>query len=115
MIRFLVDECVTGHLVTALRQLAPELDVATLPELGLSGLPDPEVLRAAGRLRRVLVTSDRKTMTGHFWRLVAEGLDSPGVVVLREGAPIRDVVLDLSLLADTREDSLDDPTTRVPL
>jgi hypothetical protein len=51
------------------------------------GLADPEVLRIAGISGRILLSHDRSTMPGHFWRLVKD-VGSPGPIIVPQDLDI---------------------------
>jgi hypothetical protein len=87
-----------GPIIRGVRRAAPEVDIQSALDGGLINLSDPEVLRAAAAMRRVLVSQDRRTMAGHFARFL-RGSDSPGVIVLRKDAPIAGAVEALVIIA----------------
>lgn len=116
MIRYLLDECVTGHLAQALREARPPVEFVTVREAGIAGLKDPEVLLWAARERRVVVTLDVRTMPNAFWALLDQGMDPFGLVVLAAGVPIRQVVEELTLMAHSTDGDVPDRLiTRLPL
>ena len=61
-IRFQADADFNEDLVSGVLRRAPEIDFQTSNEAHLESLTDLEVLAAAARERRVLVTHDRRTM-----------------------------------------------------
>jgi hypothetical protein len=48
---------------------------------GTKGLSDPEVLALGAATRRIVVSSDVRTMPRHFWQF-AESHDSPGLMII---------------------------------
>lgn len=77
--RFYLDECV------AVRTLSPELerlglDVVSVQSLGRLGDSDPNHLRRATEMGRVLCTQD-----DDFLRLAAEGFSHAGIVYAKQG------------------------------
>lgn len=116
MIRFVLDECVSGKLVRALREAEPMLDFVTVHEAGLEGCSDAQVVRWASVARRVVVTQDVRTMPAELWDLLGAGVSSPGMVIIHSGTPIRQVVDELTIIAlGTDKDALDRLLTEIPL
>ncbi|MEP7353504.1 MAG: DUF5615 family PIN-like protein [Acidobacteriota bacterium] len=96
-IRFQADEDLDARIIRGIRRVAPEVDIQTASEGGLLGLGDPEVLRAAVASGRILVSQDRRTMPRHFRHFVSHS-QSTGVILLREGVSIIEVVDQLVLI-----------------
>ena len=85
---FQADADLDGRVLRGLRRAAPEIDIRSAADAGLAALDDLQVLRLTAADGRVLISQDRRTMPGHFQRLVRSGANSPGVVLLREGISI---------------------------
>jgi hypothetical protein len=102
---FVFDEHVRGPLWQAvlrhnLRGGNP-LDVVRVgdtPELPLA-IDDPEILVWAERDERILVTEDRHTMVSHLQAHLSVGHRSPGILILRPGQRMRELVECLVLIA----------------
>lgn len=62
-IRYFLDQCVWGAVVSGLRQHS--IDVLTAQEAGRCGLPDPDQLAFATAEERVLVTFDPDYLALH--------------------------------------------------
>src|SRR5580658_8313813 len=94
--RFLADADFNHKIVVGLRRREPSVDFRDARDGGVIGLPDPEVIRVASELGRILVSHDRKTMPGHFARF-RETLSSPGIILVSQeldiGAAIEDLLL----------------------
>lgn len=110
-LRYVLDENLRGILWLALQQhnargLAPvdAVRVGDLPDLPL-GTPDPDVLLWAERKGRVLATWDCNTIPGHFAAHLYNGHHSPGVLLLRPGFSLAQVVFELVLLAHASDPS----------
>lgn len=99
MLAFLADENFNGHLVKALRQTHPEIDVLRVQDAGLSGRSDPEVLEWIAEQERLLLTHDVKTMPGYLWERVTSGLTTPAIVEVSGSISIPQAVEELALLA----------------
>ncbi len=79
-VRFQVDADLDARIVRGLRRRKPDVDFQTAEDASLEGLPDPDVLRIAAGLGRLLVTHDRRTMPGHFAEFTTNQI-SPGVII----------------------------------
>jgi hypothetical protein len=80
--------------VSAVVRRLPAIDFRTATSAGLAGLEDQEVLANAARDGRILVTHDQATMPSHFREFVRSGR-SPGLIVVPQHTPIREVADDL--------------------
>jgi hypothetical protein len=96
-VRFQADADLDGRIIRGLRRIAPEIDIQTAADARLTGVDDPEVLRIAADSGRILVSQDRRTMPAHFVRHV-KSAQSPGVILLREAAPIAIAIEELVLV-----------------
>jgi hypothetical protein len=99
-LRFMLDEDVNHDLLAALRSVEPAIDVITI---GLAGAPrkgtlDPEVLRAAETLERVLISGDQSTMKDHLTDHFNAGRHTCGVIFLRAGFPLMRYAADIYLI-----------------
>jgi hypothetical protein len=75
----------------------PSIDFLDKQEGGIVGLSDPEVLRVAAEMGRVLVSHDCNTMTAHFDRFV--GLrTSPGLIIVPQMMDIGDAIEELLMI-----------------
>ncbi len=75
-VRYVLDENLPPRLTTALRRLAPSVDVLRGGDAGAPalGTPDPDLLRYLQAAQRLLVTANRASMPGHVRdHLVADG------------------------------------------
>jgi hypothetical protein len=68
------------------------------PDLPLGRL-DPEILLWTERQGRILVSNDRQTLPGHLADHLTAGHHSPGVLLIRRGSAIVDLVDALVLRA----------------
>jgi hypothetical protein len=101
-IRFLADADLNYAIVSGARLLEPGIDFKSSFESGLKGIRDPEVLRLAANQGRILVSHDKKTLPRHFARFLAEQVHSqvhsPGVLLVAQKAPVREVIDALVLI-----------------
>lgn len=103
MLPLAADENFNARIVRGLKRKLPEVDVVTIQQAALRGMPDPGILEWIAEDRRVLLTHDVNTVTKHAWDRVREGLPMPGVVAVPSEAPIGVVVDDLVLVATVHE------------
>lgn len=96
-IRFQADADFNEDIVSGVLRRVPEIDFQTSNEAHLEGLTDLEVLTAAARERRVLVTHDRRTMPLHFASFIETEV-SPGVLVVSQHAGIPRIIEELILI-----------------
>ncbi len=100
MLAFLADENFDGNIVRGLMRRQPELDIARVQDVGLSGADDPSVLKWAAQANRILLTHDVATITKYAYERVSAGLLMPGVIEVRSNQAIGEVIDDILLLAE---------------
>lgn len=96
-IRFQADADLNQHIVLAVRRRQSAIDFQTADDAGIRGLPDPEVLAAAARAARILVSHDFHTMPAHFADFLAKQ-HSPGVFLISQDLPIRAAAEELLMI-----------------
>ena len=101
-VRFQADADLDGRILRGLRRTAPGIDIRAAADAALAGLTDPEVLRIAAAAGRILVSQDRRTMPAHFARF-SVGVQSPGLILLREATPIATAIEELALIWSASE------------
>lgn len=85
MIALLADEGFNGHVVEGVRRRMPGADLLTCADAGLLGLKDPELLEAAARQGRIMLTHDVRTMIGDAMNRLSLNLPMPGILVANKG------------------------------
>src|SRR6266540_3645716 len=100
MLRFLADEDFSGKILRGVFRREPRLDIVRVQDVGLLSAHDRDVLDWAAREGRVVLTRDVSTMTGYAFERVEQGLELPGVFVVRRYAPIGRVIDDIFVLAE---------------
>jgi predicted nuclease of predicted toxin-antitoxin system len=80
-IRFQADADIDPAIRKGLLRREPAIDFHPAAGVIVDATPDFEVLRAAARQGRVLVTADLRTMSVHFQRFAAE-VESPGILLV---------------------------------
>lgn len=101
-VKFQADADLDGRILRVLRRIAPEIDIRSSSDAGLTGLGDPEVLRIAADSGRILVSQDRRTMAAHFARFTSDA-QTPGVILLREAIPISTAIEEIALIGNANE------------
>lgn len=96
-IRFQADADLNQIIVSAVVRRVPEIDFRTATVAGLAGLKDAEVLALGARDGRILVTHDQTTMPKHFGQFIHSS-QSPGLIVVLQSLPVREVVDALILI-----------------
>jgi hypothetical protein len=81
-IRFQADNDLNRLIVSATFRLEPSIDFQTAQTARFDHLDDLVVLRRAADDGRILVTHDKRTMPEHFAAFLAEGNQSPGVLLV---------------------------------
>jgi hypothetical protein len=87
---FLMDECTDPALVAGLLIAEASIDIARVggPNAPPGGTKDPDLIRAAAAVGRVLVSNDRSSMPAHLASHFAAGGHTAGVILLRGGYPL---------------------------
>ena len=115
-VQFLTDENFEFVIVQGLRLRRPRIDILTAAQAGILGFPDTAVLTYAAKYDRILITHDKRTMPNHFAAFLAEGNDSPGIMLISRKLPIGQAIEELLLVweASSREEWRN-LITRMPL
>jgi len=99
-IKFQAEADFDARVISSLKRIAPEIDFRSATDAALHRVKAPDVLRLAAESGRVLVSHDRNTMPAHFREFVATA-QSPGILIVRQSAPISAIVQDLLLIWHT--------------
>lgn len=98
MWRLLADEDFNARIVRGLQRVQPDLDIETVPGVGLSGASDLEVLIWAAAHNRVLLSHDRRTIPTHAYDRVRDGAPMAGVILVNKRAPVGVALQELLLV-----------------
>jgi hypothetical protein len=98
VIRLLADASLNYAIVTGCIRREPAMDFLSANAAGLEGMSDPDVPALSTRARRILVTSDLKTMPRHFGEFLEAQGKCSGVFLVKQRAPVADVIEALVLL-----------------
>lgn len=99
-LRFLADENFDADIIAGVRRHLPGLNVVRAVDVGLRGLPDPDVLEWASQNQRVLLTHDRRTMPAHARARLEQGLSLTGVCIVPMSLPVGAAVQEIWLVAE---------------
>jgi hypothetical protein len=97
-VRFLADEDLDANIVEGLRSRETAIDILDVKTAGLRRMNDLSLISLSAEQNRILITHDRRTMTGHFRNWLAAGSHHPGMFVARQRAPIGEIVEALLLV-----------------
>ena len=100
MIRFTADENFNHTITRGLRNRQPDVDIARVQDVGLSGANDQAVLEWAAREGRILLTHDVKTVTRYAYDRVRRGMPVPGVVEVNRRLSIASAIEEVLLIAE---------------
>ena len=96
-IRFQADADLNQRIVLGLTRREPALDFRSALESALFGLSHTEVLVAAARESRLLVSNDGKTMPRHYATFLRQS-SSPGLIIVPQSLDVRLAIDDLRLI-----------------
>ncbi|GGN01271.1 hypothetical protein GCM10007092_14120 [Thermus composti] len=114
--KLLLDENVETALLRGLLRRRPGTDVLRVVDVGLGGRSDAEVLAWAAERGRVVVSKDRATMGLEAIRRLEAGAPMPGLILVRRGAGLGQVLEDLLLILEAaQEGELEGRILYIPL
>lgn len=113
--RFQADADFNQKIVLGLRRRDSAVDIQDAQTGRVIGLADREVLFAAARLGRILVSHDRKTMPAEFTRC-RPFQSSPGLIIVDQGLDIGQSIDELLLIwAATTAEEWRDKVGYIPI
>ena len=101
-IRFQADADFKHPIVAGILRHHPEIDFQTANQAALVGLTELEVLTAAARSGRLLVSHDKRTMPYHFAEFIKTQM-SPGLLIVPQRMSIPAAVEELLLIWSASE------------
>lgn len=96
-IAFQADNDLDQTILKAVWHLEPNIDFRSASEINLHGLDDLTVLELAALEKRLLVTSDQKTMPYYFAEFISNQT-SYGVIIARQSLPLNTVAEEIFLI-----------------
>jgi predicted nuclease of predicted toxin-antitoxin system len=116
MPRFLADLNFNDHVVAGLRRRRPQIDLVRGRDVGLDGVPDPDVLEWAAANDRILLTHDKRTVPKYATDRVVAGLPMPGVIVATKRLSVARAIDELDLIdGATRHDEWANQIIHLPI
>ena len=103
MLLLVSDENFNNDIVRGLLRQNPDLDIVRVQDVGLRGEEDPVILEWAANEGRVVLTHDAATMAYFAYERVKVGLSMPGLIEVADDLPIKQVIDDILLMAETSE------------
>jgi hypothetical protein len=99
-LRFLLDEHVSHTIQSQLLRLDPRIDVLVVgqPLAPPRGTSDPDLLMWIEKAGYLLVTGNRRTIPKHVQGHYAAGRRIPGIILLRRGVTVGEIIEQLYLL-----------------
>jgi hypothetical protein len=98
IVKFLADASLHDGIVSGCLRREPAIDFLSANEASLQRVPDPDVLALAAQQDRIVVTSDLRTMPGHFGDYLEAHGHSPGVFLVKQGARLAEVIDELVMV-----------------
>lgn len=115
---FLLDEHVSHAIQDQLLRLSTNIDILIVgqPSAPAKGTSDPDLLQWIEQAGYILVTNNRRTMPDHLQAHFEAGRHIAGILLLRRGAPLGQVIENLLLLWEiTEADEFQDRVLFIPL
>lgn len=100
MLRFAADENFHNDIVRGIRRRTRDIDIVRVQDAGLMGAEDQTLLEWAAREQRLVLRHDAATFTAHAYERIRKGVPMPGVIEVKRGLPLRQVIDDILLLAE---------------
>ncbi|MBI4618307.1 MAG: DUF5615 family PIN-like protein [Planctomycetes bacterium] len=97
--RLLFDEDLNHRILRGLMRRLPHLDIRTVDDLALAGRDDQQVLEAAAREGRLVVSHDVSSMTAAFQERLDSGRSQFGLLLVPQRLPIGMAVDQLEAIA----------------
>lgn len=98
MVRLLADENFNGDVTRGLLLRDPKLDIVRVQDVGLGGSADPDVLGWAAGDGRIVLTHDHATMPSFAFDRIKRRLFMPGMFVINDRRPIREIIEELLVI-----------------
>jgi hypothetical protein len=105
-IKYLIDENMLSAYRTQLLAKQPDLVVLVVGDPGVpaKGTLDPEILIWCEDNNFILVTNNRRSMSGHLLDHLNSGRHIPGILALRRRSDIGSVIEDLIIITEASFD-----------
>lgn len=100
MLKLVSDENFNGDILRGLYRRRPDLDIVRVQDVGISAIPDPNVLAWAAGEERILLTHDRDTIPNFAYGRVHAGQQMPGVFLVSALMPVGQAIDEILLAVD---------------
>jgi hypothetical protein len=102
---FWTDEDFDGDILRGVLAQHAESNITRIQDMGMRGFKDDILLEEAAKQSAVYITHDRNTLIDIAYDRVRAGLPMPGVIVVKQFAPIRTLIDDLLLVIEANDAS----------
>jgi hypothetical protein len=102
-LRLCADENFNGDIVRGILLRDPNVDLVRVQDVGLNGKDDSEILEWAAENNRIVLTHDKKTMTGPAFQRVEDGLPMCGLFIISSRCPIGVAIEEILMLIECSE------------
>lgn len=102
---FWTDEDFDRDILRGVLVQQPELNLVRVQDLGMRGFMDDVLLEEAAKQGVVYITHDRNTLIDVAYQRVRTGLPMPGVIVVKQIAPMKTLIDDLLLVLEANDAS----------
>jgi hypothetical protein len=103
MLRLLADENFKGDIVRGLLLRQPDLDIARVQDIGLTGADDSDLLAWAAENDRIILTYDRATMPNRAYQRLAMCQRMAGIFVFNDHLPVGRAIEEILLVVECTE------------
>jgi hypothetical protein len=99
----LADHDFNEHIVVGVRRREPTIEFSRVRDLGMSDLPDAEILEYADRQRLIVVSHDVNTMPAAAYGRFMAGKTTAGLLMVQQTNPVRVIIEHLLLIWSASE------------
>jgi hypothetical protein len=96
--RFLADHDFNEHILSGVLRLEPLVDFLRVRDLGMSTLPDTEILAYAAREGLLVVSHDVNTMPAAAFARLSAGESFPGLFMAPQSSPVASIIDSLLMI-----------------
>jgi len=101
--QFLADENLNRKIVQGMQRQEPGVDIVRVQDTEIYEADDPTVLEWAAQENRILLTHDKSIMSDFAYERIKDGKPMPGVILVRQTAPIGQIIEDLLIVIGASE------------
>jgi predicted nuclease of predicted toxin-antitoxin system len=101
--RFLADQDLNDHILTAVRSRQPGIELYRLRDVGLASRPDAEVLQFAAERQLIVISHDTNTMIAAATARIESALPMAGLIMVHQRHTVSSAADDLALVWSASE------------